>query len=225
MAQKEKEKKEESLRLLAQKAREQRAGIKRVDDGDDEARERDELRRDRQKDRQRERNLARAAPDKRSKLQRDQDRDVSEKIALGLPNAGRSQDAQFDQRLFNQSKGMDSGFNEDDSYNVYDKPWRGDQDIAGSIYRPSKNLDKDIYGDDLDKLINTNRFVPDKEFSGTDRTRRREGPVQFERDEEEDPFGLNKFLTEAKKGGAAKRPAEDSRSSRDYDKGKKRRDY
>jgi len=36
----------------------------------------------------------------------------------------------------------------------------------------------------------------------------REGPVQFEKDVEEDPFGLNKFLTEAKK---AKRPAEDSR--------------
>ena len=36
----------------------------------------------------------------------------------------------------------------------------------------------------------------------------RDGPVQFEKDVEEDPFGLNKFLTEAKK---AKRPAEDSR--------------
>ena len=43
------------------------------------------------------------------------------------------------------------------------------------------------------------RFQPDKEFAGTDRGQRRDGPVQFEK-EEEDPFGLDKFLTEAKKG-------------------------
>lgn len=52
------------------------------------------------------------------------------------------------------------------------------------------------------------RFQPDKGFSGADSSQVREGPVQFEKDVEEDPFGLNKFLTEAKK---AKRPAEDSR--------------
>ena len=55
-------------------------------------------------------------------------------------------------------------------------------------------------------LCNKNRFQPEKEFEGTDRNQRREGPVQFQKDVEEDPFGLNKFLTEAKKG---KRQAED----------------
>ena len=49
------------------------------------------------------------------------------------------------------------------------------------------------------------RFQPDKGFSGTDQAASRDGPVQFEKDVEEDPFGLNKFLTEAKK---AKRPSE-----------------
>ena len=53
--------------------------------------------------------------------------------------------------------------------------------------------------------IHACRFVPDKEFSGTDHTRSRDGPVQFEKAVEEDPFGLNQFLTEAKK---AKRPSE-----------------
>ena len=53
------------------------------------------------------------------------------------------------------------------------------------------------------------RFVPDREFAGTDRSSRREGPVQFEREEEEDPFGLDTFLKSAKT--AEKRPAEDSR--------------
>lgn len=41
------------------------------------------------------------------------------------------------------------------------------------------------------------RFVPDKEFSGTDRSTTRSGPVQFEKDEE-DPFGLDQFLKQAK---------------------------
>ena len=59
--------------------------------------------------------------------------------------------------LFCSSQGMDSGFGDDEAYNVYDKPWRQDRDIATSIYRPSKNIDNDVYGDDLDKLIKTNR--------------------------------------------------------------------
>lgn len=50
------------------------------------------------------------------------------------------------------------------------------------------------------------RFQPDRGFSGADQAPVRDGPVQFEKDTEEDPFGLNKFLTEAKK---AKRPAAD----------------
>ena len=44
-------------------------------------------------------------------------------------------------------------------YNVYDKPWRQGGSAASHIYRPSKNVDKDVYGDDLDKLISTERWV------------------------------------------------------------------
>nr|NVI70186.1 Bx42 [Cucujiformia] len=76
LAQKEKEQKEEHLRQLAQRARDERAGIRSLagqDKGDDE-RERDALRQDRHKERARERNLAHAAPDKRSKLQRERER-------------------------------------------------------------------------------------------------------------------------------------------------------
>lgn len=45
-------------------------------------------------------------PPFRNRLQKERERDISEKIALGLPNAGasRGDDVQFDQRLFNQSK-------------------------------------------------------------------------------------------------------------------------
>lgn len=36
-----------------------------------------------------------------------------------------------------------------------------------------------MYGEDLDKVLNTNRFVPDKGFSGAaDAGQTRSGPVQ-----------------------------------------------
>lgn len=226
MAQKEKEKKEEKLRELAQMARDRRAGIKSHGDkggGEDgEARERDEIRHDRRKERQHDRNISRAAPDKRSKLQRDQDRDISELIALGVPNPRSSSEVQYDQRLFNQSKGMDSGFagGEDEMYNVYDQPFRGNKNMASNIYRPSKNIDKDAYADDLDSLMRSNRFVPDRGFTGADHQSRPEGPVQFE----EDPFGLDKFLEEAKQHGGSKRPSTSSRSKDDYHDKKRRKE-
>ncbi|XP_076777663.1 SNW domain-containing protein 1-like [Arvicanthis niloticus] len=202
---------------------ERRAGMKtHVEKEDGEARERDEIRQDRRKERQHDRNLSRAAPDKRSKPQRNENRDISEVIALGVPNARTSNEVQFDQRLFNQSKGMDSGFagGEDEIYNVYDQAWRGGKDMAQSIYKPSKTLDKDMYGDDLETRIKTNRFVLDKEFSGTDRRQRgREGPVQFE----EDPFGLDKLLEETKQHHGSKRCSDSSRSKEHEPEGKKQR--
>lgn len=55
---------------------------------------------------------------------------------------------------------MDSGFagGEDESYNVYDQPFRGGRDMASNIYRPSKNIDKDAYADDFDTLMQNNRY-------------------------------------------------------------------
>ncbi|XP_033215007.1 puff-specific protein Bx42 [Belonocnema kinseyi] len=227
LAQKEKEKKEDHLRQLAQKAREERAGIKSATllDKSEETRERDQLRQERHKDRARERNLARAAPDKRSRLQRERERDISEQIALGMPAKNlNSGEAQFDQRLFNTNKGLDSGFGHEDDYNVYDKPWR-ENAIGSQIYRPGKNIDKDNYGDDMDKILHTNRFVPDKEFSGTDRSNPRQGPVQFEKEEEEDPFGLDQFLTQAKRASGTNPQAKrkDDRDARRDDRDKRRK--
>lgn len=220
LAQKEKEQKEEHLRLLAQKARDERAGIKSSHvSGDtivtdkDEA-EREILRQDRHKERARERNLARAAPDKRSKLQRERERDISEQIALGMPaKSVLSGETQFDQRLFGQAQGLGQGYADDEGYNIYDKPWRDGGSVTTHLYRPSRNIDKDMHGEDLTKLIKTSRFVPDKEFSGTDRdgTTARSGPVQFEK--EEDPFGLDQFLSQAKR--ASKRKEPERREDRD----------
>lgn len=224
LAQKDKEQKEEHLRALAQKARDERAGIKSHTANENERsvnedeRERDMLRQDRHKERARERNLARAAPEKRSKLQRERDRDISEQIALGMPARGQASEGQFDHRLFGQTQGLGQGYWEDDGYNVYDKPFREGGTMANNLYRPSKNIDKDVYGEDLDKLVKTNRFVPDKEFSGTDRSGAgRSGPVQFEK--EEDPFGLDQFLSQAKRASKRKEP---ERTRDDRDKRKRR---
>ncbi|XP_057366335.1 puff-specific protein Bx42-like [Daphnia carinata] len=229
-AQKEKEKKEDTLRQLAQQVREERAGLRPGGGGaaaredDDDAAERDNLRQERHRERQRERNIARAAPgDKKSKLDRQRERDISEQIALGMPaRASASGETMYDQRLLNQTRGMDSGFADDEAYNVYDKPWREQGTLSQNLYRPTKNLDQDLYGDDLDKLVKTSKFVPDKEFSGTDRSGpsgSRSGPVQFEK--EEDPFGLDKFLTDVRKA-SSKRPTDADRSEKDKDKRRRR---
>ncbi|KRX45925.1 SNW domain-containing protein 1 [Trichinella patagoniensis] len=107
--------------------------------------------------------------------------------------------------------GLDAGGGlDDETYSAYDKPWRAAETTAQSIYRPSKNLDSEIYGTDLDRIISTNRFVPDKGFSGADDASKRSGPVQFERSEEDDPFGLGQLLRSVKE--QKKRPADGSDS-------------
>ena len=52
----------------------------------------------------------------------------------------------FDQRLFNQTSGLDTGFGEEDDYNLYDKPLFTDR-AAASIYKNVKEIpeeDEDV---------------------------------------------------------------------------------
>lgn len=146
-AQKEKERQEDSLRRMAERAREQRAGIRVStqdgsdnEEGDASLSERNQIRREREREYRRQRNIANAAPDKRSRLQRDDERDVTERIALGL-GGPTSKGVSYDTRLYGQSSGISSGFADDDQYNVYDKPMRGTQ--AQSIYRPTRRKEVD----------------------------------------------------------------------------------
>ncbi len=200
----EKAEKEETLRRLAEEARraamlgEELESTKQMDEEDmEEMKEREELRYERKRERDRKRH----ADNYKGKKQRvDEERDVSEKIALGeIPKT--STDTLYDHRLFNQNEGMSSGFGDEDSYNVYDKPlFHGSS--ANVLYRPKKAMDDEVYGGrDFDnRLADTDRFKPDRDFSGVDRTKKagpRSGPVEFEK-EEEDPFGLDSFLSEAK---------------------------
>lgn len=212
MLTKEKERKEQQLRDLARKAmetlKESEQGLLR-----ERERERERIREERRRDRKRERNLLAkdvAMGKKNSKIVRDRDRDVSEKVALGMASidgGGRAGEVTYDARLFNQKKGMDSGFATDgDQYNVYDKGLFTAQPTLSTLYRPKKDVDAEIYGakvdEQLEKIRKTDRFKPDKAFAGTsERSGTRDGPVKFEKEAEEaDPFGLDRFMTKVKKG-------------------------
>jgi hypothetical protein len=93
------------------------------DDTDDvvAARQRDRLRQERRKERERDLRLEKNMSLKRQKLEAD--RDVSEKMALGVhTGTGGGLAGDVDARLYNQTAGMDSGFGADDEYNTYSKP-------------------------------------------------------------------------------------------------------
>ena len=129
---------------------------------------------------------------RKNKIDRDEGRDISEKIALGMLKGTGGKltgESLYDSRLFNQSSGMDAGFGNEDEYNTYSKPLfdrdGNNKNGSTSIYRPKKN-DDDIYGDadkQLNDLTNTSRFRADKGFKGTSTAtnENRDGPVQFEK--------------------------------------------
>ncbi|KAL9610058.1 MAG: hypothetical protein Q9167_005219 [Letrouitia subvulpina] len=210
LAEREKMEKEEQLRMLAQKARDDRAGAEKNhsrggghdsrrsrssssydrsdSDSDEAAHEREQMRRERQRENQKQLRQSRMGHERRMQvIAREQNRDVSEKVALGLAKPTQSSESMWDSRLFNQSSGFNSGFNEDQPY---DKPLFAAQDAISSIYRPRANLDDDDddadRGTEYDKIQKSNRFEvlgkAKEGFKGAADAEAREGPVQFEKD-------------------------------------------
>ncbi|RAL66333.1 hypothetical protein DID88_006003 [Monilinia fructigena] len=119
-------------------------------------------------------------------MAREQNRDISEKVALGLAKPTQSTETMFDSRLFNRTSGFDSGFNEDQAY---DKPLFAAQDAISSIYRPRQNMDDDddeaVAEGEMAKIQKSNRFgdaLGKGTFKGSADVEAREGPVQFEKD-------------------------------------------
>ncbi|EAW14799.1 SKIP/SNW domain-containing protein [Aspergillus clavatus NRRL 1] len=232
LAEKEKAQKEEHLRALAQKAREERATSSRRDSrarsrslsrspsayssrsatpsGDeDAARERERLRRERRQDAERQLRQSRMGTERRIQMMaREQNRDISEKVALGLAKPTQASESMWDSRLFNQTSGMHSGFNED---NPYDKPLFAAQDAINSIYRPRAQVDvDDEEGADgeMSKIQKTSRFEvlgkAKEGFRGAAEAEAREGPVQFEKDTT-DPFGIDSMIADVTGGAGQKR--------------------
>lgn len=260
LAEKEKLQKEEHLRQLAMKAREQAAGGSRRDIRDDRShsrsrspseyssrsesedgeavREREEMRRERRREAEKQLRQSRMGTERRIQMMaREQNRDISEKVALGIAKPSQSSETMYDSRLFNQTSGFDTGFNEDQPY---DKPLFAAQDALHSIYRPKLNQDDDEDGGEtLDKIHKSSRFEVlgkvKEGFKGADTAevshfcgikvykkvltdqQQREGPVQFEKDTD-DPFNINQMISEATKGaaGSGKRAVDepDGRSSK-----------
>ncbi|MEW5302888.1 MAG: hypothetical protein WDW36_005628 [Sanguina aurantia] len=175
----------------------------------EERRRRDEIREERRRERERERRLESkdAHGGKKSKLTRDRDRDVSEKVALGMAKVPGGGEVMYDQRLFNQEQGMASGFGAEDSYNTYDKPLFAER-ASANLFRPTK-ADGEQYGGGLEAEeggVRSDKFKADKGFKGADVSAGpRSRPVEFERNvEEADPFGLDQFLSEVKGKGRGK---------------------
>jgi SNW domain-containing protein 1 len=219
LAEKEKAQKEDHLRMLAQKSREERAGAgsgrrqsrtsrsrsgsysdsgsDRSGSEDEEVREREKARAERRREEERKLRQAKMGTERRMQMMaREQNRDMSEKVALGLAKPTQSSEGMFDSRLFNRTSGFDSGFNEDQAY---DKPLFAAQDAISSIYRPRQNMDD---GDDdeaaeaeMGKIQKSARFADalgKGTFSGSADVEAREGPVQFEKDT--DAFNIDSFL-------------------------------
>lgn len=117
------------------------------------------------------------------------DRDISEKIALGVHTGGGGGLGGVDGRLYNQSGGLSSGFGADDEYNTYSKPMFDREGVtSSSIYRPTRGeaaMDADTQYETLKKGV-TSKFQPDRGFAGaesggTNSGGPRTAPVQFEK--------------------------------------------
>jgi len=153
---------------------------------DDEvaAAQRDRLRMERKREREKE---LRMEQTKKQKLE--DERDVSEKIALGVHTGTGTLGGDVDARLYNQTAGMDSGFGAEDEYNTYSKPLfdRTGGVSGSSIYRPSRGETEYNADEQYDKLKEggTSRFQADKGFAGAEggeiRSGPRNAPVQFEK--------------------------------------------
>ncbi|KAK5319466.1 mRNA splicing protein [Exophiala xenobiotica] len=225
LAEKEKLAKEEHLREMARKAREERqsaAGGRRDSDSrrrsrsrsysgssggspsdseEEGARERELARRERRQENERQLRQSRMGTEKRIQMMaREQNRDISEKVALGLAKPTQNKETMYDSRLFNQTSGFDTGFNEDQAY---DKPLFAAHDAINSIYRPTANQEDDDEGDAdaaMGKIQKSNRFEvlgrAKEGFKGADVAEREAGPVQFEKDKD-DPFGIDTLIGEA----------------------------
>jgi len=141
-------------------------------------------------------------------LARQQNRDISEKVALGLAKPTLSKESMLDSRLFNRES-LSTSFGDDEAYSLYDKPLFHGSTAAAAIYKARANItegNEESFGggteEGINKALDVDRFglgAPRNGFQGAADQEVREGPVQFEKDTG-DVFGVDKFLDEAKSG-------------------------
>ena len=151
LAEKKRAAKEEQLRQLAQQAHggslRRRSGSassassysSRSSSGESAAHEREKLRRERREENKRQMRQSRMGTERKIQMMT-RDRDISEKVALGMAKPTQTRETMYDSRLFNQTSGFDTGINEDQPY---DKPLFAAQEAINNIYRPKVNDEED----------------------------------------------------------------------------------
>lgn len=144
---------------------------------------------------------------KRSKGVRDRERDISEQVALGQArvSAAPAGDAAYDARLFGRDAGGTGGFGAEDDYTLYDKPLFADR---SAVYRGRAGEAARADARDDGREGGARRFRPDRGFEGVDYDAKRSSDAApaFERadgtrkSKEDDPFGIDRFLSEVRGG-------------------------
>ncbi len=129
------EAREQELRELAQQARARRAGGVKSEEESLHERARQELMRETL----REHRMAKAG--KNAARDRDEDRDISEMVALGKQvQPTMKGEAMYDSRLFNQEGGLSSGFQGEEGNNAYDSRLFTDRSGAAGYKYDEKRL-------------------------------------------------------------------------------------
>lgn len=116
-------KKEEDLRKAALEARDEYKRIheeENDEDEDEEFQEREDFRYHRMREIEREERMKKVGAERKKNI-RKEERDISEKIALGQAQP-TNQDLAYDQRLFDNAGGLDAGNSDSEGDNLYDKP-------------------------------------------------------------------------------------------------------
>jgi len=154
--------------------------------------ERNNLRNIRKKEIERDRRIE-IGGKKNKNLKKDEERDISEKIALGQAQP-TMRDSMIDSRLYNQTVGLVSGFKDEEDYDLYDKPLFVDR-TGASIYKnvkASSAIDDDSSESALadSKKLMEKIYQRGKMFEGAEINKSQGGrPLEFERGQEQ--YGLN----------------------------------
>ncbi|KAJ2710609.1 mRNA splicing protein [Coemansia spiralis] len=172
--------------------------------GDDEVRRRDEVRQERRKQHERDLRASRAG----GRGQRaGESRDISERIALGIAQPTATRESIFDSRLFNQPSASNAALQNDEAYNLYDKPLFGAAASSSSNYRP--RVAEDAQAAEVDRMMGSDRFGSHLAGLGAGSGRgttaaqpARTGPVAFEKG---DVFGIDAFADSARQAKDGKR--------------------
>ncbi|KAJ2492177.1 mRNA splicing protein [Coemansia sp. RSA 2050] len=173
-------------------------------------REREEVRRERRKQHERELRASRMGAEGKAKyLRTGESRDISEKIALGLAKPTAARESLYDSRLFNQPSASNAALQNDEAYNLYDKPLFAQRGQGGN-YRPKAEDGGGMQ--EVERLMQSDRFgaellhAPSLSSSSSSQKKAaaaapRSGPVEFEKG---DVFGIDAFV-----GGARRQDNKD----------------